>query len=187
MISTAGSRHSPPVRPCWGSGPGSRPAATSASRPKCAQLPHGRHCRHWAGRCGSAQQRSVRLLDQVDLDQARPGGTRCRPSRQARRCTAPPGRAAGKASPGDIDEIEPAGLVDLRLRYPAQDLPDRSGANTAAGGRVRLAADESLLHRSPPWLRWPGPLAAEDGRAPGSVTLPEDRPARRAAPSPRHG
>jgi hypothetical protein len=30
----AASSHSPPVRPCQGSGPGSRPAATSASRPR---------------------------------------------------------------------------------------------------------------------------------------------------------
>lgn len=29
---------------------------------------------------GQAQQRSVRLLDQVDLDQARPGGTTSLPS-----------------------------------------------------------------------------------------------------------
>ena len=61
--------------------------------------------------------------------------------------------AAGEARPGDIDEIEAAGLrLELRLRpYPAQDLL-RIGQEGEHRGRrrrdVRLAADdEGFLHR----------------------------------------
>src|SRR5438270_3501053 len=67
--------------------------------------------------------------------------------------------AAGEASAGDIDEIEPAGpRLDLRLRpHPAQDLFRIRQESEHRGRRcrdTRLAADdEGLLHRSPPWLR----------------------------------
>src|SRR5215207_5250993 len=69
--------------------------------------------------------------------------------------------AAGEASPGDIDEIDPAGLrLDLRLRsHPAQDLFGIGQEGEHRGGwrrDVRLSADDDgLLHRSLPWLRLP--------------------------------
>src|SRR5438067_5834220 len=104
-----------------------------------------------------AQQRSVRLLDQIDLDQARP--RRHRLAAVPAKAVGQPmyrhhltERAAGEASAGDIDEIEPAGLrLDLRLRsHPTQDLLRIGREGEYRGGRrrdVRLAADdEGLLH-----------------------------------------
>src|SRR3546814_13514262 len=70
---------------------------------------------------GEAQQRSVRLLDQVDLDKARP---------RRHHLAAVPAEAVGSAvhrhhlaegaasaaGPGDVDEIESPGLrLELRL------------------------------------------------------------------------
>src|SRR5271169_2858653 len=110
-----------------------------------------------------AQQRSVRLLDQVDLDQARPrryllAAVPAEAVGQAVHRHHLAERAAGEASPGDIDEIEPAGLrVDLRLRsHPAQDLLWIGEEGEQRGGRrryVRLTMDdEGLLHWSLLWL-----------------------------------
>ena len=121
---------------------------------------------------GQAQQRSVRLLDQIDLDQARP---------RRHHLAAVPAEAVGQAvhrhdlaegaareaSAGDIDEIEPAGLrLDLRLRpHPAQDLLRIGQQGEHRGGRcrdVRLAADDQgVLHRSPPRVATPSSPSAD--------------------------
>ena len=113
---------------------------------------------------GEAQQRSVPLLDQVDLDQARP---------RWHHLTAVPAEAVSqamhrhdlaegatrKASAGDVDEIKPAGLrLELRLRpHPAQDLLGIGQQGENRGGRcrdVRLAADDQgVFHWSPPRLQ----------------------------------
>src|SRR5262245_30009365 len=109
-------------------------------------------------RMGQPQERPAWLLDQVDLDQTRSW---------RHRLAAVPAKAvgqsvhwhdlaegtAGEASPGDVDEIESAGLwFDLRLRsHPAQDLfwIGEEGEHRGGGRRdVRLAADdEGLFHR----------------------------------------
>src|SRR6516162_1927649 len=113
---------------------------------------------------GQAQQRSVRLLDQIDLDQARSrrhhlAAFIAEAVDQAVHRHDLAERAARNASAGDIDEIEPAGLrLDLRLgSHPAQDLLRIGQKCEHHGGRRRdvlLAADdEGLLHQSPPWLR----------------------------------
>src|SRR5208282_4777169 len=123
---------------------------------------------------GQPQQRSVRLPDQVDLDQARP---------RRYHLAAVPAEAVGQAvhryhlakgaasetSAGDIDEIEPPRLrLDLRLRFhPAQNLLWIGQEGEHRGGRrrdARLAVDdEGLLHRSLLRLLRPAPPEAEDG------------------------
>src|SRR5262249_37760265 len=71
---------------------------------------------------GQAQQRSVRLLDEVDLDQARPrrhhlAAVPAEAVGQAVHRHDLAEGAAGETGPGDIDEIEAARLrLDLRLR-----------------------------------------------------------------------
>src|SRR5262249_48676629 len=89
---------------------------------------------------------------------------------------------AGKASAGDIDEINPTGLrLDLRLRsHPPED-PLRINQEREDCGTwrwdVRLTADnECLLHRFPPRLVIPPACAAEifspiGGRKPAAIGL----------------
>src|SRR5260370_15506143 len=94
---------------------------------------------------GQAQQGSVRrLLDQVDLDQARPRRHRLAAvpaeavSEAVHRHHLAEG-AAREASPGDIYEIEPAWLrLTLRLPPPpAQDLLRIGQEGEHCGGRRR--------------------------------------------------
>src|SRR3954447_19267555 len=100
-------------------------------------------------------------------------------------------RTTGKASAGNIDEIEPAGLrLDLGLRpHPPQNLLRIGQEGKYRGGwcrDVRLAADnESLFHRSPHWLRWPGPPEADGRRLRDVCSL--NRPVERPVPLPQHG
>src|SRR5580658_8226311 len=113
-------------------------------------------------RVGQAKQRSVRLLDQIDLDQARPrrhllAVVPAEAVGQAVHRHHFAEGAAGEASPGDIEEIESAGLrLELRLRsHPAQNLLRIGEEGEDRGGRrrdARLAADDEglLLHRSSP-------------------------------------
>src|SRR5271170_7955225 len=102
---------------------------------------------------GQAQQGSVRVLvDQIDLDQARP--------RRHRRAAVPAEAvgeamhrdhlaegAAGEASAGDIDEIEPAGLREPAAMIATLDAWfDRvAGAVHAFGGEVLKFIGDGLL------------------------------------------
>src|SRR5438270_35245 len=114
---------------------------------------------------GQAQQRPVRLLDQIDFDQARPrrhilAAVPAKAVGQAVHRHDLAERAAGEARPGDIDEIKPAGLrLDLRLRpHPTQDffgIGQQRENRSKRRGDVRLAADgQRILHRSSAGWRW---------------------------------
>src|SRR6516225_9896962 len=121
-------------------------------------------------RVGHAQQGSVGLLDQIDLDQARPrrhhlAAVEAPAVSEAVHRHHLAERAAGETSSGDIDEIEPAGLrLDLRLcSHPAQDLLRICQEREHRGGwrrDVLLAPDDKgLLHRSLRWSLWLAPPA----------------------------
>src|SRR6516165_8859201 len=135
---------------------------------------------------GQAQQSSLRLLDQVDLDQARP---------RRHYLAAVPAEAVGQAvhrhdlaegaareaSARDIDEIEPAGMrLDIHLgSHPAQDLLRICQKCEHYGGRRRdvlLATDDKgLLHRSLRWSLWLAPpawLSARRTRRGGATRSP---------------
>ena len=94
-----------------------------------------------AGVC-HAQQRAVRLLEQVDLDQARPRRhllaivpTEAVGQAMYRHHLAE--RAAGAAGAGDIDQVEPARLASICASVPIQRRilsGSVSRAKTAAGG-----------------------------------------------------
>jgi hypothetical protein len=121
-------RHSLPIRPCHGSGPGSRPVPPPrGGRGSGPSLPHGqRIARHLANQY---EPGATAFRPAARPDRSRRGSTlavrpRCRPSRSCRRGGGRAEGAAGEAGPRDVDEIDPAGMrLDLGLRsHPAQDL-----------------------------------------------------------------
>src|SRR6516165_5097206 len=117
---------------------------------------------------GQAQQSSLRLLDQVDLDQARPrrhllAAVPAEAVGQAVHRHHLAEEAASEARAGDIDEIEPARLrLHLRLSsHPAQNILWIGQEGEYRSGRrrdVRLTlVFDSILHRSLLWFLWPAP------------------------------